>query len=244
MDWSLVIIASLVGYLLGSISFARVIVRIVAPGEDVSTVPIGDEDSENPYQLEAVAGTAVAAKLGEKWGCLTAWFDIFKVLIPALVFKYAFPETPYFLLVAAFGIVGHNWPIYHKFKGGRGLSPTIGGYLVVDWVGTLVCALVSVVLGTAILKNVLIAYTGVVFLMIPWVWFRFQDPAYLAYVLFVNIIFFVAMIPDIKMMRERERLGIAGDFDSAMNATPMGRGLKKIGNLLPFRSDEPQTHED
>jgi hypothetical protein len=85
-------------------------------------------------------------------------------------------------------------------------------------------------LGLVVFKSVLVAYTAGLWLMIPWLWFRTHDPAHLAYIVFVNVIFVVAMIPEIRTIRDRRRRGVQGDFAGAMAATPMGQGIKQIAN--------------
>jgi hypothetical protein len=74
--------------------------------------------------------------------------------------------------------------------------------------------------------------------MIPWLWFRTGDPAYLAYVVTVNIIYVVAMIPDIRRRRDRRRRGVQPDFDAFMEVIPMGRGLKKLAARLGLSSNK------
>lgn len=237
MEWQTALLAAAAGYLLGSISFARVIMRLVAPGEELTGMEV-DTGSEETFRVETVSGTAVSMKLGAKYGGITAILDILKVAIPTLTFKIGYPATPYFLITAAMGLVGHNWPIYYRFKGGRGLSAIYGGFLVVDWIGSLVTSFVGMFLGLLVLRNVFVSYLAGLWLMIPWIWFRTHDVAHLAYVIFVNIIFVVAMIPEIKMMRDRSRRGVEEDFAGAMEATPMGSMIKKMANRFGLFKDD------
>jgi glycerol-3-phosphate acyltransferase PlsY len=133
--------------------------------------------------------------------------------------------------------VGHNWPIYYRFKGGRGLSPMYGGFLAVAPLGSIVTSLVGMFIGLA-LKQVLLSYMLGPWLMIPWVWWRTRDLAHVGYALFVNLLFMVAMIPDIRGILDRRRRGVSGDFAQAMEMTPMGRGIKKMGVRLGLMKDE------
>ncbi len=197
--------------------------------------------AEEKVHVEAVSGTAVSARLGAKWGGFTAILDIFKTLLPTLVFRFSLPGSPYFLIVAAMGLVGHNWPLYHRFKGGRGLSPIYGGFLAVAPLGALITSAVSMIIGLLVLKNVLISYMGGLWLMIPWLWFTTHDPAHLAYVLFVNIVFALAMIPDIRGILDRRRRGLEGDVMQAMEMTPMGRMIKKMANRVGLMKEKPRT---
>jgi glycerol-3-phosphate acyltransferase PlsY len=243
MDSWLILIAALVGYLLGSISFARLIFRWVAPGQEITGMELDIPGSDEKAHISAVSGTAVSTKLGAKWGGITAILDILKTLIPTLVFRFLFPGTPYFLIVAAMGLVGHNWPLYHRFKGGRGISPIYGGFLAIAPLGTLVTAIISMIVGLFVLKNVLISYMGGLWLMIPWLWLTTRDPARLAYVLFVNVVFALAMIPDIRGMRDRRRRGVEGDFMASMDMIPMGRMMKKMANRFGLMMETEKAEE-
>jgi glycerol-3-phosphate acyltransferase PlsY len=226
------LLAAVIGYLLGSISFARIVARVFAPDKEITGMRLPVANSDEVMEVSAVSGTTISMELGAKYGVLTALLDIAKVAIPALIFRLRYPETPYFLLLAAAGLVGHNWPLYHRFKGGRGLSPSYGGLLVCDWLGTLIMANVGMFLGMMVLKNIGVAYILGFVLMIPWLWFRTRNWAYVAYAIFVTVIFIIAMIPEIKKIRDLRRRGLSGDFEEAMNATPMLRGMQKIRRRL------------
>lgn len=241
MNVWIALLAAAVGYLLGSISFARVIFRWAAPGQEITGMELDIPGAEEKVHVEAVSGTAVSARLGAKWGGITAILDILKTLLPTLVFRFLLPGSPYFLIVAAMGLVGHNWPIYYRFKGGRGLSPIYGGFLAIAPLGALVTSIVSMILGLFVFKNVLISYLGGLWLMIPWLWFVTQDLAHLAYVLFVNIVFALAMIPEIRGILDRKRRGIEGDVIQAMEMTPMGRMIKKMANRVGWMKEKPWT---
>jgi glycerol-3-phosphate acyltransferase PlsY len=241
--WKVLLCAS-IGYFAGSISFARLVVRLVAPGQEITGMDLGGAEAEETIRVEAVSGTAVSLKLGAKWGGITALLDILKVALPTLALRFAFPESPYHLLTATTGLIGHNWPIYYRFRGGRGLSPIYGGFLAVDWLGTLVTSTVGMLVGLALLKNVLISYMAGLWLMIPWLWFRTHDAAHVAYIVSVNVIFALAMIPDIAGMIDRKRRGIEMDFAQAMELTPMGRGIGKMANRLGLMRSGRRPDDD
>jgi glycerol-3-phosphate acyltransferase PlsY len=237
MEPQIALLAAAVGYLLGSISFARIIVKLVAPGEEITGVELDVPGTDEKVTLSAVSGTTVSMKLGAKYGGLTAILDILKVMIPTLVFRFAFPGTPYFLITAAMGLIGHNWPLYHRFKGGRGLSAIYGGLLAVDWLGSLLMSFVGMFLGLVVLRDVVVSYMAGTWLMIPWLWIRTRDPAYVAYAVFVNVVYGVAMIPEIRVMMDRKRRGEKVDFSGAMEAMPMLRMIKKMANRVGLMKD-------
>ncbi|MGD8598275.1 MAG: glycerol-3-phosphate acyltransferase [Anaerolineae bacterium] len=228
MEWYVVLLAALIGYLLGSISFARVLMRIVAPEEDLTGLEFVDSAGE-VRQVDTIGGTAVSMKLGAKYGGITAILDILKVFVPTLAFRLLYPDTPYHLIAAILGLIGHNWPIYYRFKGGSGMSAMIGGFLAVDPIGTLVTSVAGMFLGMVVLRQIFLSYLLGSWLMIPWLGFFTRDPVYLIYAIVVNGIFVLGLLPGIRSERERRRQGIESDFDEGMDATPMGRMIKKMG---------------
>jgi glycerol-3-phosphate acyltransferase PlsY len=194
---------------------------------------------KEPLRLDAIGGTAVAAELGDRYGCLTGILDMLKVAAPTLAFRLAYPEVPYFLIAAAMGVVGHNWPLFHRFKGGRGLSAIYGGFLVIDPIGMVLTSLIALALGL-LSRNLLVAYSAGTWLMIPWLWFRTGDPAYFVYVVAVNVMYLVSMIPDIRRMRDRKRRGVSVSFRGAMEITPMGRSLSVVAKRLCLTDNKPR----
>jgi glycerol-3-phosphate acyltransferase PlsY len=242
MEPALAIIAAVVGYLFGCISFARIITRFVAPQEDVTQTDMAISGTDEKMQLRAVSGTAVSIHLGAKYGCLTSLLDMAKVALPVAFFRFAFPGQPYFLITAITGILGHNWPIFYGFKGGSGLSPTYGGMLVISPIGTIVTAIGGMALGLFVLRNVVVSYLAGLWLMIPWLWFTTYDPWYLAYGLSVNVLFFIAMLPEIKTVRELERRGIGTDVATGMDMTPMGRMMGKMMKRMGLDKSSKVDH--
>jgi len=197
MDISIALLAAATGYLFGSISWARIITRLVAPGADISVIREPVPHSDVVFESDSVSATAVRVHVGTRYGCLTAILDMLKVALPTLTFKLWLPETPYFLLVAAMGVVGHDWPLFFRFKGGRGESPILGGLFVIDLLGLVIANLVGFVLG-ALAGNILVLRWAGLVLLIPWMWLRFHEWPYVAYMAFVNLIYWIAMAPDLK----------------------------------------------
>jgi glycerol-3-phosphate acyltransferase PlsY len=231
MDWQIVVLALGAGYLIGSLSFARIVARLVAPGSSVTVVETPTAEPGKTVSFEIASATTVGAKLGSRYGMLTAVLDILKVLIPALVFKTLYPGQPYFLICAIAGMVGHIWPIYYRFKGGRGMSAAYAGMLAVDWIGVLVCWLLGTVLGFA-LRDAFVAYLGGIWLFIPWIWFRTHNLGYLLFAIAVNVILMIALIPEIRTYIQYQQAGKAASFTEGMESTPMGRELFKVVRRL------------
>ena len=195
MDPLTAVLAALVGYLCGSISFTRLIARLGAPRQDITETRVGYDSDLTSFQVDTVSATKVAMVMGNKFGFLNFLLDILKIAIPTFIFKQLYPEPPYHLIVATTGPIGHNWPVWHRFKGGRGFTALYGGLLVIDWVGFLVTNLAGLIVSGLLLRNVFAAFNVALWLLIPWFWIRTHDPRYVAYAVAVNVIIANSYLP-------------------------------------------------
>jgi hypothetical protein len=123
------------GYLLGSISFARIITRLAAPGVDLTSLQVQLKDSPQTADVGIVGANAASMVLGPRLGLLVALLDMLKVVLPMIVAKLLYPAEAYHFAVSVGGLIGHNWPVYYGFKGGRGFAVIFGSFLMIDWVG-------------------------------------------------------------------------------------------------------------
>ena len=139
--------SALAGYLSGSISNARIITWIKTRSMEVKKINEPIPGTDLYFDSDSISATVVNINLGWKSGILTALLDMLKVVLPTLAVRFLFPEDPYFLITAACGIAGHDYPLYHRFKGGRGESPILGAMLVINWFGIILCNLEGMCLG-------------------------------------------------------------------------------------------------
>ena len=152
-------------YLLGSIPFGLIISR--AKGVDIRSKGSGN-----------IGATNVFRSVGKSFGLLCFVLDFLKGLVSAWVFPVvmlteemleAHPSFP--LLAGAFAILGHNFPVWLKFKGGKGIATSAGviaavaplSFLaaLVIWVGTMVLS--RIVSLASILAAIGVAVSGWVF---------------------------------------------------------------------------------
>jgi acyl phosphate:glycerol-3-phosphate acyltransferase len=222
MDYLIGFLAMAIGYLAGSVSFARLVTRLFAPGQSINKIELEVPGSEARFESDAISATSVRLHLGPKYGCLTSILDILKATIPALAFKLWQPEAPYYLLAAAMATVGHNWPLYYRFKGGRGMSPIMGGMLVVDWLGVVVTNLLGL-LSDLVIKSTLVSSGVWLVLMIPWVLFRSGDGAELVYVTAMCILFWGSMIPEWRELLRLRREGVLENLQQAKEVRVISR---------------------
>ena len=118
------------------------------------------------------------------------------------------------LIGAAAGVAGHNFPVYYRFKGGRGMSSLYGGLLVVDWLAIPVATIIGCCIGFWLVHYAFLSYFGVMLFLVAWFGFRFGDLPHLLYALTVNVFFWLASVPDLKMYLAYKR---AGEFNKIGN---------------------------
>jgi glycerol-3-phosphate acyltransferase PlsY len=136
MELTLPLIAALLGYLIGSISFAVVVSRVMGL------------DDPRAYGSGNPGATNVLRSGNKKAAFLTLLMDALKGFVPVCA-VVAFGE-PYGLgegsaaLVGLAAFVGHLWPVFFGFKGGKGvatgagmllgLNPLLGVATLLSWV--------------------------------------------------------------------------------------------------------------
>jgi acyl phosphate:glycerol-3-phosphate acyltransferase len=230
MSIALIFLSAAAGYLIGSISFSRVFSKILSP--DIDLKHFGYRDEKNNVFVERLpTATTVSMALGWKVGCIVSLMDILKVLVPAVGFRWLYPDQYYFLLVAVFGIIGNNWPIYYRFQGGSGLSTIYGGLLAVDPWAVPVTLIAGFVIGMILLRSMILVFLLPLLLLIPWFWFRTHDTAYLIYSITLILLYSATLVPDIlKYLKARGTAPISER--AVMESMPMGRGMLKMMDKL------------
>jgi len=227
MNVWIALLAGVVGYLSGSISFARLVAWRVAPEKELTLIRQPIENTDIVFESDSVSASMVRIEVGTRYGCLTAILDILKVALPTLVFRLWQPETPYFLIVAAAGLVGHDWPLYHRFKGGRGESSIVGGVLVIDPLGLAVTNLAGTVIGW-LAGDVLVLRWSFLILLIPWFWLRGDGVAYVAYAAIINLIYWAKMSPELVQFARILREGGLSTQEEVAGDMAMGRRLGRF----------------
>ena len=134
------IIVSIIAYLLGSISFSIIISKKMA-GFDVR-----DKGSKN------AGSTNVLRTVGKKAAIITLICDCLKGVIAILIAYIAgkiWTNLDSALLVQLAGIfvvLGHTFPIFFKFKGGKGVATSLGVLLLTNWQIGLICLVFALIL--------------------------------------------------------------------------------------------------
>jgi glycerol-3-phosphate acyltransferase PlsY len=144
------VIAALIGYLLGSIPFGLILTRLAGHG-DIRTIGSGN-----------IGATNVLRTGNKKLAIATLLLDALKGAVAILLVKFLMPdlsvmgacppENPCLgftpsqifictLVTALFSLLGHMFPVWLKFKGGKGVATGLGVLLALSWqVGLAVAA--------------------------------------------------------------------------------------------------------
>lgn len=134
------ILVALVAYLIGSISFSVIFTKKLA-GFDVR-----EKGSKN------AGSTNVLRTAGKKIAILTLVCDILKGVVAILFAKLIghiddFEHVEYLIQVAGLAVViGHTFPIFFGFKGGKGVATSLGIILLANWQIGLICLVFALIL--------------------------------------------------------------------------------------------------
>jgi len=233
MQPTVAVLAAALGYFVGAISFARIVVRIKTGG-DVEAARLTTPDGRGHMVVTTVSASAVRLQLGPRYGILVGVLDILKAFLPTLALRLAFPGQPYYLICAAAAPFGHNWPVYYRFRGGNGQAVILGGMLVIDWVGALVTNGIATVAGLTVLNDGLIGDIGGIPLLLPWMWWRYSlaSPE-MAYAATVNVAWWISFWPNLKQYLALKQEGHLPTAEHAISMFRMDFGFMR--RLAPRR---------
>lgn len=122
MNLAIIAISALIGYLLGCIQTAYIIGRVV------KKIDIRKYGSNN------AGASNVTNVMGWKYGIITAAVDILKAAVSVIILRLLFPGAQYaYYFAGAFSLIGHIFPFYMGFKGGKGTASLIGMTLAINY---------------------------------------------------------------------------------------------------------------
>lgn len=161
----------LFAYLIGNLSPATLLSK--AKGVDIRK-----EGSGNP------GTTNVLRTLGKKSAALTLLIDALKGVLAVLAGKMTGGET--LAMICAIAVLaGHIWPVFYKFKGGKGIATGLGVLLAFDWRIGLICLGIAAI-GILLTRRVSVGslLTAVALPVVSWL----LQPAFVPYAMAITII--------------------------------------------------------
>ena len=108
------VILAVVAYFLGSISFSYIFTKR-RTGKDIRTVGVKNSGALNVFE-----------NVGKGIGLLAGIADALKAVVVVVIGKLIGLDTFPTIFAASFAVIGHCFPIYYKFYGGRGASAALG----------------------------------------------------------------------------------------------------------------------
>lgn len=144
-SWLAVLLTAAVAYLLGSTNWAIIITRVFAH-EDIRKVGSGNAGATNVLRSQGVL-LAILTLIGDvSKGILAAfvggWIMSWVQLSPSDAELMLTTESLTLLgqyVAGLFVVIGHLYPIFHGFRGGKGVAATMGLLFVLDWRMALLC---------------------------------------------------------------------------------------------------------
>ncbi len=182
------IIAVVIGYLLGSIPSAYIATRI-ATGKDIRQMGGGNVGGLNTYR-----------EVGAKPALVVGIVDLGKGAAAVAIAYWLLDVPQLFVMLAGFAsVVGHNWMIFLKFTGGKGMGTTFGALAVLlpvygYWYGLLIF-LAVIIVPFIITRNVALSMgTGLVAL--PFIaWLGMQSGPFVIWSIAIGIIIAIKFLP-------------------------------------------------
>ncbi|MCK9518236.1 MAG: glycerol-3-phosphate 1-O-acyltransferase PlsY [Dehalococcoidia bacterium] len=192
------------GYLFGSIPFGLV-VGFLFTGRDIRQFGSGKTGTTNVLRT-AGRFAAILVMVG----------DISKGVVPALVGRYFFDDNWVAAAGAAAGVVGHIFPIFAGFRGGRGVAVAFGGVLGLAPLWALALPLIgaAILIPTRYVSLMSVLGTAIAALILCIAALLWDVPiAFAIYALFATLIIEYMHIPNIKRLLAgtEPRLGQGGD---------------------------------
>lgn len=154
------VVVILIGYFLGCFQSSFIFGKFLK-GVDIRNLGNGNAGASNSVNT-----------LGWKFGILVGLSDIFKAIISLLIVQAIFKDSIttdklsfFSFLNGFFVILGHNYPFYMKFKGGKGTASLIGLLIALDFRMAILCIL-TIVIVTIVTNYIALGTIGLLVVMI------------------------------------------------------------------------------
>ena len=167
-----------VAYLLGSIPFGYLLVRFFLK-QDIRHVGSGN-----------IGATNVARSGAKGLGILTLLLDCLKGLVAVLIARhFGGGNLDLAALAAVAAILGHIFPIWLRFKGGKGIATALGVFLALSW-PTALCALAVFTIVTLASKYVSLgSILGAAALPMFMMYFQsYRSPTFISSTIFISLL--------------------------------------------------------
>jgi glycerol-3-phosphate acyltransferase PlsY len=171
-------IAILAAYLMGSLSSAVIVCKIMGLPDP------REQGSKNP------GATNVLRIGGKKAAIITLFFDMLKGFVPVLAASLLDMEPLTIALVMFAAFIGHLYPIFFRFEGGKGVATFIGCLLALNWPSGCAFLLTWIVIA-AIFRYSSLASLIAAFLAPFYIWYFTNENAYYITAMVMSLLLFI-----------------------------------------------------
>ncbi len=183
------LIAAVAGSLLGSIPFGYLLLRIFK-GEDVRSIGSGNIGATNVARQSPALGIA------------TLVLDVAKGLAAVLVARLLFSGSHQQLIMttaAFFAVLGHLFPVWLKFRGGKGVATSLGAFILLT-PKSILCMVVLFLLIAVAFRYVSLGsiVVAAAFPLLAWALHEYADP---------HQLIFICLVSALVIWRHRQNIG-------------------------------------
>jgi acyl phosphate:glycerol-3-phosphate acyltransferase len=208
------LIAAAIGYLLGAIPFGYLLVRILK-GQDVRATGSGNIGATN------------VARTSPRLGAATLLLDAAKGLAAVLVARALFsgPHQALIMTTAAcFAVLGHLFPVWLKFGGGKGVATTLGAFILLT-PKSILCVVVVFLILVAAFRYVSLGSVAAAaaFPVLAWALHEYADS---------RQVVLIAMVSALVIWKHRRNIGrLAAGTEAKLGGKPGTKSGTKSGTL-------------
>jgi len=200
------VLATLTGYLLGSIPTAYLVTRY-AIGKDIRHIGGGNVGGLNTFREVGFLPAAIVAIVDLSKGAAA-------VSLAYWVFNL---DTPFVLLAGLASVIGHNWMLFLKFSGGKGMAPTFGSLAVLmplyGYPEGLIILTVVMLIPFVITRNIALTM-GIGLVALPFItWLGMNSAIGTLFAVIVGIIIGIKFLPTAKVAVARNKTARGFIFD-------------------------------
>ena len=200
----------IISYLIGSIPCGLILSR--ATGVDIRNQGSGN-----------IGATNVTRLLGKKLGILTLIGDMLKAIMPMLAVHWYYLRSGMVVspqevdlavsLCGGAAFLGHIFPLYLKFKGGKGVATALGVFIVLEPLAVIISLVIFIAIvyftGFVALGSLLVSA-----LMTLWIWLLGGTPNHVLLAFFIGVLIWIKHADNIKRLLQSTEKNMKKDKGS------------------------------
>ncbi|MGO1370946.1 MAG: glycerol-3-phosphate 1-O-acyltransferase PlsY [Senegalia sp. (in: firmicutes)] len=173
-----ILLVILISYAIGNFSTSFILGKLIKK-TDIRTKGSGNAGATNALRV-----------FGKKIAIITFLFDAFKGIIAVIIGQMLLGYSGS-LIAGVFAVIGHDFPIVLKFKGGKGIATTIGAATFINPVPALIAIIIGILI---IIKTKYVSLGSVLAIsLVPFIALLIVRPFDLKYILFLVVLAAIAV---------------------------------------------------